>query len=189
MSTLTTVRLRLEPYRDDHVAGLHAMNSDPQVMRYLSGKPDTLEETRAIVERVKARWAEVGYSWWAFIERETGELVDAGCLQNLRREATLLPELDCPMELGWRLRRDRHGRGYASEAAFAIGDWAFETFGPDQLLAVCDPDNTASARVMQRIGMEDVGLQRWYGKDLTTYRIDAASWQMNAAVRRAKTTS
>ena len=185
MSTLTTARLRLEPYRDEHVDGLLAMNSDPEVMRYISGRPDTLEETRAIVERVKARWAEVGYSWWAFIERETGELVGAGCLQNLRRDATPLPDLTCPMELGWRLRRDRHGRGYASEAAFAIGDWAFETFGPQELLAVCDPDNTASARVMQRIGMQPLGLQRWYGKDLATYRIDAARWAANAAERRA----
>ena len=111
MSTLTTARLRLEPYRDEHVDGLYALNSDPEVMRYLSGKPETIADTRAVVERVKARWAEVGYSWWAFIERETGEIVGAGCLQNLRREATTLPDLACPLEIGWRLRRDRWGRG------------------------------------------------------------------------------
>ena len=185
MSTLETARLRLEPYRDDHVDGLLALNSDPEVMRYISGRPDTREETIAIVERVKARWAEVGYSWFAFIERETGELVGAGCLQNLRREATTLPDLACPMELGWRLRRDRHGRGYASEAAFAMGDWAFEKFGPDELLAVCHPENLASAKVMQRLGMRHDGLQRWYGKDLTTYRIDAVTWRANAVVRDA----
>ena len=165
MSTLTTARLRLEPYRDEHVDGLHALNSDPEVMRYLSGRPDTPEETRAIVARVKARWAEVGYSWWAFVERETGELVGAGCLQNLRR--------------------DRWGRGYASEAAVAIGDFAFDVRHGPEIYAVCDPANTASARVMQRLGMSDLGLQHWYGKEFATYRIDAATWRANAAARDA----
>ena len=185
MTTLTTACLRLEPYRDEHVDGLHALNSDPEVMRYLSGKPDTPDETRAIVERVKARWAEVGYSWWAFIERETGEIVGAGCLQNLRREATTLPDLACPLEIGWRLRRDRWGRGYANEAAVAIGDFAFDARHSPEIYAVCDPANTASARVMQRLGMSDLGLQHWYGKEVTTYRIDAASWRANAAARDA----
>ena len=168
MSTLATARLRLEPYRDEHLDGLNALNSDPEVMRYLSGQPETLDETRAI------------------IERESGEVVGAGCLQNLRREATPLPDPDCPLEIGWRLRRDRQGRGYASEAAHAIGDFAFERFQPDALMAVCHPDNVASANVMKRIGMQPQGLQHWYGKEVTTYQIDAAQWHFNAAARRAK---
>src|SRR2546423_11021410 len=68
MTLLTTSRLRLEPFTEGHVAGLNAMNSDPEVMRYLSaGRPETLDETRAVVERVMKRWEAVGYSWWAFI--------------------------------------------------------------------------------------------------------------------------
>src|SRR5438067_11128638 len=103
MTLLTTSRLRLEPFTEGHVAGLNAMNSDPQVMRYLSaGRPETLDETHAVVERVMKRWEEVGYSWWAFIERATGQVVGAGAVQNLRREATLVPDLACPLEIGWR---------------------------------------------------------------------------------------
>ena len=186
MSTLTTARLRLEPFRDEHLDGLNTLNSDPEVMRYLSGQPETREETRAIIERVKARWLEVGYSWWAFVERDGGQIVGAGCLQNLRREATLLPDVTCPLEIGWRLRRDRQGRGYASEAAYAIGDFAFERLQPEALLAVCHPDNLASANVMKRIGMQPQGLQHWYGKDLTTYRIDAVQWRAHSATRQSR---
>ena len=186
MTTLATARLRLEPLADSHLDGFNALNSDPQVMRYLTGKPETLEESKTIIERVKGRWAEVGYSWWALVERDSGELVGAGALQNLRREATLLPDLDCPLEIGWRLRRDRWGRGYAIEAATAIVDFAFDRFRPDELLAVCHPDNVASSGVMKRLGMTDQGLQRWYGKELTTYRISAAEWRADAAQRHAK---
>ena len=185
MTILTTARLRLEPLSDAHLEGFHAMNSDPEVMRYLSGEPETLDESRAIVERVKARWAEVGYSWWAIVERAGGELVGAGALQNLRREATLLPDPACPLEVGWRLARDRWGRGYAIEAAVAMAGHAFDALRADELLAVCHPDNEASRGVMVRLGMRAQGLQRWYGKALTTYRIDAVRWRENAAAREA----
>ena len=184
MSILTTPRLRLEPYTDAHFDGLHAMNSDPEVARYLSGMPETREETLAVIERTKARWRDLGYSWWAFIDRESGALVGAGCLQNLRREMTPVPDPDCPLEIGWRLRRDAQGRGLATEAATAIVDFAFDVRRADELMAVCNPENTASASVMARLGMQHLGLQRWYGKDATTYWIDAAQWRANAAARK-----
>jgi RimJ/RimL family protein N-acetyltransferase len=181
MTLLTTARLRLEPLADAHLEGFNAMNADPEVMRYLTGKPETLDESRAVIGRVKARWAELGYSWWALIERGTGELVGAGILQNLRREAAPQPDLDCPLELGWRLRREHWGRGLASEAAAAMAAHAFDALRADELLAVCHPDNKASWTVMQRLGMQPLGLQRWYGKEVATYRIDAAQWRARTA--------
>jgi RimJ/RimL family protein N-acetyltransferase len=180
MTVLTTARLRLEPFTDAHVAGLNAVNADPEVMRYISGQPETLEETRAVVERVKRRWATIGYAWWAFVEADGGEIVGSGCVQNLRRERTPEPDLACPLELGWRLRRDRWGRGLASEAARAMAAFAFDTLRAEELYAVCDPENAASAQVMQRLGMQPLGLQHWYGKDVTTYRIAAEAWRARA---------
>ena len=185
MTVLTTPRLRLEPMTDEHLDGLNALNSDPEVMRYLGGQPETRDETMAVIERVKGRWQERGYSWWTIFDRETGGIVGAGAIQNLRREATLLPDPACPLEIGWRLRRDTWGRGLATQAAFAMGDFVFDTLHANELLAVCHPDNTASASVMARLGMHDEGLQHWYGKELTTFRIDAARWRANVAARRA----
>jgi len=183
MTLLTTQRLRFEPLSDAHFDGFHAMNSDPEVMRYLSGRPETPDETRAVIERVKARWADTGYSWWALLSRESGELVGAAALQNLRREMQPLPDRDCPLEIGWRLRREHWGKGYASEAAFAIGDHAFDTLSPPEILAVCNPANTASSGVMRRIGMRDRGVQRWYGMAQTTYGATAEEWRAARAAR------
>lgn len=171
MTILLTPRLRLEPYRDEHFDGLHAMNSDPQVMRYITGRPDTPEETRAGIERVKARWAEFGYSWWAFIDRESGELVGSGAVQHLNRDASQ------PLELGWRLRPAHWGKGFASEAAQHMASFAFDTVRTPVLLAVCDPDNHASAKVMQRLGMRLRGIERWYEHDCATYAITADEWR------------
>lgn len=170
MTILHTARLRLEPIGDRHLDGLQALNKDPEVMRYISGRPETPEETRAMIERVKARWAEWGYSWWSFIERNSGELVGAGCVQHLGRERAN------PLELGWRLRRDRWGRGLASEAARCMAEHAFGALQAPRLLAVCHPDNQASARVMTRLGMDYRGIERWYEMDCAVYGIEAAAW-------------
>jgi len=180
MSQLTTARLRLEPFTDSHVNGLNALNGDPEVMRYISARPERLEETIAIVQRVKQRWIDFGYSWWSFIDQASGELVGAGCLQNLRREATPAPDPACPLEIGWRLRRDRWGQGLATEAARRIASFAFDELQAEELYAVCDPANTASANVMKRLGMRCRGVQTWYGKNLATYRTTSDEWHAAA---------
>jgi RimJ/RimL family protein N-acetyltransferase len=157
------------------------MNADPEVMRHISGRAEALHETAAMVERVKQRWAEFGYSWWSFIERDSGELVGAGAIQNLRHSATPQPDPACPLEIGWRLRRDRWGQGLASEAAKAMAGFAFDTLHAQELYAVCEPENAASAQVMKRLGMQDCGLQTWYGKSLATYKISVAQWRAAGA--------
>ena len=175
MTILTTARLRLEPFNDAHIDGLNAMNSDPEVMRYLTGKPETREETATSVERVKARWAEFGFSWWSFIEPTSGELVGAGCIQHLRKDSAV-PDPTCPLEIGWRLRRDKWHQGLAIEAAVAMAHFAFQTLRAELLLAVCRPENLASAAVMKRLGMRYRGIESWYGTEMTTYGMTSAEW-------------
>jgi RimJ/RimL family protein N-acetyltransferase len=173
---LETRRLVLVPCRDEHLNGLSAMNSDPEVMRYISGRPETLSETRAMIERVKERWAKTGYSWWTFIERQSGEIVGAGCIQNLRRGGAG-PDTDCPLEIGWRVRRDKWAQGLATEAARAMGDFAFFRLHADVLYAVCDPENVASSSVMLKLGMRYRGLEDWYERKLATYEVTAQAWR------------
>ncbi|WP_324288547.1 GNAT family N-acetyltransferase [Roseateles sp. SL47] len=179
MTQLLTPRLRLEPFDDSHLAGLHALNSDPEVMRYLSGHPESLEETQAGIDRVKQRWKQWGYSWWSFFERSTGELVGAGCIQHLGKDQTQ------PLEIGWRLRRDRWGQGLASEAARRMARFAFDYLAAPDLTAVCVPENLNSAQVMQRLGMRLRGTEQWYGSDATVYGITAQEWTQSPACARA----
>lgn len=170
MTVLHTERLRLEPFADAHLEGLHELNRDPAVMRYISGRAETLDETRAGIERVRARWAEWGYSWWAFVEHDSGRIVGAGCIQHLGRDAAN------PLEIGWRLRPDCWGRGLASEAARTMAGFAFDTLAAPLLCAVCHPENTASARVMQRLGMRYRGVECWYDADTAVYEITREAW-------------
>lgn len=170
MTTLITPRLRLEPLDDKHFDALHRLNSDPVVMRYITGRPDTPADTQSMIDRVKTRWAELGYSWWGFVRRDDGELIGCGCIQHLNRDP------NGPLETGWRLRQEAWGRGYASEAARHMVGWAFATLKPALVCAVCQPENMPSSTVMERLGMRYSGMGRWYDMDCKRYDITAQAW-------------
>ena len=176
MTILSTARLRLEPFNDHHLEGLNAVNSDPQVMRYITGKAESMAETAAAIERVKRRWAEWGFSWWSFFDLETQAIIGSGCLQYLAGDTAN------PLELGWRLRQDKWHQGLASEAAQAMARHAFDSIGAAQLCAVCHPENTASARVMQRLGMQYQRMEFRYEMDCTVYGMTRAEWHARGQV-------
>lgn len=173
---LTTERLHLVPCNEGHLDGLCAINSDPTVMRYITGRPETRADTQRMIERVKARWGQWGYSWWTIIERESAEIVGAGCIQNLRKSG-IEPDTDCPLEIGWRIRADKWRRGYASEAARAMADFAFVHLRANLLYAVCNPQNSASIGVMRKLGMRYRGEEDWYAQTVTTYELSRAVWE------------
>jgi RimJ/RimL family protein N-acetyltransferase len=161
---ITTERLRLVPFAPAHAAGLHKMNSDPEVMRYL-GDPQSLEEVDASILRQQDKWAQHGFGWWSVFERESGDLVGAACLQHLGHVETN------PLEIGWRLLPSAQGKGYATEAGQAAMDYGFNVIGETYLTAVTDLENKASARVMERLGMRYIGIQTHYDVPCVTYEI------------------
>lgn len=173
MTTLTTARLRLEAISDSHFDGLFKLNSQAEVMQYITGKPETPEETRAMIELVKGRWIEYGFSWWSIIEIESNEIIGAGCIQYLGRDPAN------PLEIGWRLRKEKWGMGYASEAARAMAAFAFDHLKAESLYAVCHQDNHRSAHVMKKLGMQYRGIERWYEMDTAVWSIDKANWITN----------
>ena len=181
MTILRTTRLRLEPFGEHHLDGLHEMNARPEVMRYISGQPETREQTIAGITRVQRSWAELGTSWWTFIELKGGRVAGAGCIQYLRREANVFADLERlrsnPLEIGWRLHPDFWHHGLAGEAAAKMAAFAFEEIAAAELLAVRHPDNVNSARVMDRLGMRFRALEPWYGTTLATHVLSREEWQ------------
>jgi RimJ/RimL family protein N-acetyltransferase len=170
MTVLESARLRFEPMCEAHYDGLRVLNGDPDVMRFISGQAETADETRAAIARVAARWKALGYAWWSLIERDSGELIGAGCIQHLEQDTAN------PHEIGWRLRPDRWGRGYAIEAAERMARFAFDALDAPLLYAICDPANTPSARVMSKLGMTYRGEEVWHGKPVAAYSVDRAAW-------------
>ena len=161
---VTTQRLQLIPFAPSHEDGLFEMNSNPQVMRYL-GPVQTREETRSSIERQGEKWSKFGFGWWSIFEIGSDNLVGAACLQHLGHVETN------PLEIGWRLAPEAQGKGYATEAGRAAMEFGFDVIGETYLTAVTAPDNKASARVMERLGMRYIGIQTHYDEPCVTYEI------------------
>ncbi len=75
------------------------------------GSPATAMEVEESIESAKERWDQFGFSCWSIIRKDSGEIIGAGCVQHIGNE------LDNPVEVGWRLKRNRWSHGYATEAA------------------------------------------------------------------------
>lgn len=159
----STERLTLEPLRSLHRAALARINGDAQVMRYITGRAQSMDEIDSFLRRAEQEWLQTGFSWWALIEATRGEMIGLAVVQNIARDKAN------PLEIGWRVRPDHWGCGYAAEAARSLVDFAWRDLAADQLLAIAHPDNLASIRVMQRIGMRRRGRESWYGKPNETY--------------------
>jgi RimJ/RimL family protein N-acetyltransferase len=145
-----TERLWLERWERRHAAGLAVVNGDAQVMEFLNGgSPLTRVASGVVSDRVLEHWRTYGFGLWAAVEKETGEMVGfAGLCHPL-----WFPDYARTVEVGWRLRRDAWGRGYATESGREALRVAFEERGLDEILAFIHPENHRSAAVAERLGM------------------------------------
>ena len=146
--TLETKRLILRPWKDSDLEPFAAMNADPEVMEYFP-KLMTLDETAAMIERIKARYAENGICLWAAEEKETNNFIGFIGLAKPNFDAKFMP---C-VEIGWRLARKYWGKGYAPEGALAALQDGFERHNLDEIVSFTAAVNLKSIRVMEKISM------------------------------------
>ena len=127
------------------------MSQDPGVMRYF---PSTLtdEQCEASFNRAVGHQQEHGYCFWTSVLRETGEYAGFIGIQNTWFEADFTP---C-VEIGWRLVKKHWNKGLATEGAIACLEWAWH-HGINEIYSFTPLQNIPSQRVMQKIGMEQVG--------------------------------
>jgi RimJ/RimL family protein N-acetyltransferase len=146
-----TERLILRRWENRDLEPFANLNADPEVMRYIGkGDPLTREESDALVHRIEASFEEHGFGLWCVEPRD--EPVSCIGFAGLAIPA-FLPEVLPAVEIGWRLARSHWGRGLATEAAIAVVAYAFDDLGLERLVSIRDPDNDASGRVMEKLGM------------------------------------
>ncbi len=124
----------------------------PEVMRHIgAGAPMSATDAEQLGRVHIEHWREYGFGWRAVVERESGETVGLVALNFLREGTAGLDPGE--YELGWWFDPAVWGRGYATEAARAIKDEAFETVGAPSVVARIQPGNAASVGVAEAIGL------------------------------------
>lgn len=146
---LETERLVLRPFEEGDLDALYRMHSDAEVARWLYNEPRTLEETRTLLgyKIDGAELTEEG-KWLsaAVDERETGQFVGDVSMR-------WFSEPHKTGELGFMFDPAHQGRGYATEAAARLIAFAFEGMGFHRVIGRAEARNTASVRVLEKLGM------------------------------------
>lgn len=151
MTAIQTERLIVRKPRAEDAADLAVAYADLEVVRFIGdGSTATVAEVEAEIEEWLERWESWGMSLFSLERREDG------CV--LGRAGFLLwdPETwevgGSETEIGWLLAREHWGRGYATEAALALRDWALHERGLKRLISLIAHANLGSVRVAERIG-------------------------------------
>lgn len=150
-----TQRLILRDWREEDWSRFWELTNTPAVMRWLGDEAD--ETARAAGRaRVETYQREFDHTFWLLERKADGGHLSGEMLGfcGLKRAMDKGREIYDMPEIGWRLREDAWGCGYAKEAAIASLNLGFGQFGYDEIIALTVPGNTASWGLMERLGMQ-----------------------------------
>lgn len=145
---IETPRLILREWKDEDLIPFAKLNADPVVMEHFPNTL-TLEQTQTMIETLKTRFKNDGFSFFAVELKSTGEFIG---MTGLNKPGYQTPFTPC-VEVGWRIAKEFWNKGYATEAAKASLDFGFNTLGLDKIASFTAVENVKSQRIMDKIGM------------------------------------
>jgi ribosomal-protein-alanine N-acetyltransferase len=159
---LETSRLFLRKFILQDAGALLAVLGDPVTMQWYSAPFDRKGVEEWITQNM-GRYQSDGYGLWAMVLKDSGELIgDCGC-------ASQEVEGGNHVEIGYHVRRDLWGNGYAAEAAAACMQYAFTRLGVDRVISMIRPENVQSRRVAEKNGLTCERIIFWRGYDHCIY--------------------
>jgi RimJ/RimL family protein N-acetyltransferase len=176
---IETVRLRLRNWREEDIEPfIRHLNTEP-VMRWLGGVRTAEQQSAAVRERFMAWQDTRGFTFWA-VERKADGALLGFCGLKLSDD----PEspVEGELEIGWRLREDAWGQGYAKEAARATLDFAFGELASERVIALTVEGNSPSWGLMRALGMTrradlDYATAQWTDGPVIVYEMRREQWR------------
>ncbi|MDT8066703.1 MAG: GNAT family N-acetyltransferase [Terriglobia bacterium] len=145
-AVIETERLLLRQLVPEDFEAIRRIHSDPEVMAIYGGV-FTEQGTRDFIQRNIDRYAKDGVGFYAITLRDAGELIGCGGIIMQPTDQGIEPEI------GYQVRRDQQGRGYATEMAQGCMQYAFEVLKADHIISLIRPDNMPSRRVAEKNGL------------------------------------
>lgn len=165
MSFIETERLLIRKWQlPRDMDDAFAMYGDPQTMHFIPCGALTREQTERLVLRMIERDEQQGYGIWPVVHKEDQRVIgECGVTQ--------IPGYEPDIEIAWIYNEAYHGRGYATEAAHAVMEFAFSELKVARLYALIDRFNAPSIAVANRLGMRFDRIIRAYRRDLMRYAV------------------
>ena len=152
MKNIQTKRLLLRPFQITDFTDVHAYSSDEDVTRYMLFGPNSPEETNAFLNFVVSYAHEQPQKHFEYAIEFHDHVIGAVSLHlNDRADEA---------EIGWVLHKDYHRKGIMFEASSALKNFALENFRLKRIIAHCDSRNIASYKLMEKLGMHYVSIEK-----------------------------
>ena len=161
-------RLRLRPYHAGDLEPQWASMSDPGVVRFLGGVPQSREETWRKILGSPGLWALLGYGYWVAERLEDGAYLGQIGFADFKRD--MKPNIEGIPEMGWIMARGVQGQGYATEAVLAALAWADEALGGPEIVAIISHENAASIRIAEKGGFSHREEATYKGEPILLFR-------------------
>jgi len=163
---LETERLYFRNFVPEDLEDYSKLASDPEVMKYISdGKTRNDNEIKGDLERIISyNQKNKDFGLWAAILKESNKFIGWFCLKPLAKTEEI--------EVGYRLLRECWGKGYASEGAIAFVKYGFEKLHLERIVAVTDPENKASIRVLEKTGLKFEKFARYYNAEIAYFSLE-----------------
>ncbi|MEG4205196.1 GNAT family N-acetyltransferase [Microcoleus sp. Pol7_A1] len=168
MQEIETARLYLRQFTPDDLDELYRIYSDPEIMKYLTGVK-TKEETEIAIHTMLQRWEQNNFGMWALVHKIDRKLIGRCGLAFLDKT----PEV----ELGYAIDKVYWNQGLATEASFASLNYGFQILNLERIVAIARPENIASQRVIQKVGMKYEKNARYYETDVLYYSISRETYE------------
>jgi RimJ/RimL family protein N-acetyltransferase len=165
---LETERLILRGHTKADFEACAALWGDPDVTRFIGGRPFGRDEVWARLLRYVGHWCEMGFGFWAVCEKDGGRFVGDLGFADFKR--VMEPGFGDTPEMGWALIPASHGKGYASEAIAAALAWADGHFDDPRTVCMIDPENAASLRAAGKAGFTEYARTDFHGETMLLER-------------------
>tara|TARA_B110001452_G_C15124742_1_gene391997 strand:+ start:78 stop:620 length:543 start_codon:yes stop_codon:yes gene_type:complete len=151
---IVTERLILREVTASDIEGMFALDSNPEVHKYLGNKPiSNKNQALSAIEFLQQQYQERGIARWAVIHKETNEFMGWSGLKYLTEPEAVNGKFNI-YELGYRFIPKFWGNGYATESAKAFVTYAFEKMQLKSIYAIADATNKSSLRVLEKVGFK-----------------------------------
>lgn len=165
--TLETDRLLLRPHRLEDFEECLATWSDPEVARFVGGRPFSREEVWTKVLRYRGHWELNGFGFWVLREKKTDRFVGEAGFMDFKRD--MVPSFGSAPEAGWVLAQWAWGKGFATEAMRAALAWLEAHRGKERTVCMIQPANQASIGVARKCGYQEWTRTAYKNTDLILF--------------------
>ncbi len=151
--TIETERLILRQHSEADFKLAYEMWNSPEVYKFIGGATSTETHTWMRLCNYVGHWALKGFGYWAVIEKSSGEYLGDLGFADFKRDIN--PSIKGLPEVGWALRPQVHGKGYATEALHGALAWGLKNLKFEKIVCIINPDNLASIRVAEKCGFKE----------------------------------